>query len=221
MTDYRINPMPEPLLPELVEKLQLVQTATVGHFRQWGFMDRRIRPLLRGKRVAGVAVTLAIPGPDSTLLGHALGLLRPGDFVVVDRLGDDRYACWGGGVTASAKAAGAVGAIIDGPCTDLLEIEEADFPMWCRGLSSITAGWYNLGGTMNHPVSCGNVPILAGDVILADEEGVVVLPREEANGIADTAIALQELEKATRLETPVEETSDATKMVLEATKRRA
>ncbi|RWI85983.1 RraA family protein [Mesorhizobium sp.] len=216
MTDYRINPMPEPLSPELIQKLRLVQTASVGHFRQWGFMDRRIRPLLRGKRVAGVAVTVAIPGPDSTLLGHALGLLRPGDFVVVDRLGDDRYACWGGGVTASAKAAGAVGAIVDGPCTDLLEIEEADFPMWCRGLSSITAGWYNLGGTMNHPVACGNVPVLAGDVILADEEGVVILPREEANEIADSAIALQDLEKATRLETPAGETSEATQMVLEA-----
>ncbi|RWF05583.1 MAG: RraA family protein [Mesorhizobium sp.] len=216
MTDYRIDPMPEPLSPELVQKLQLVQTATVGHFRQWGFMDRRIRPLLRGKRVAGVAVTVAIPGPDSTLLGHALGLLRPGDFVVVDRLGDDRYACWGGGVAALAKAAGAVGAVIDGPCTDLLEIEEADFPMWCRGLSSITAGWYNLGGTMNHPIACGNVPVLAGDIVLADEEGVVIMPREEANEIADKAIALQEMEKASRLEMPAEETSDATKMVLEA-----
>ncbi|WP_192384690.1 RraA family protein [Mesorhizobium silamurunense] len=216
MTDYRINPMPEPLPPSLVEKLQKVQTATVGHLRQWGFMDRRIRPLLRGKRVAGVAVTVAIPGPDSTLLGHALGLLRPGDFVVVDRLGDDRYACWGGGVTASAKAAGAVGAIVNGPCTDLLEIEEADFPMWCRGLSSITAGWYNLGGMMNYPIACGDVPVLAGDVILADEEGVVVLPRQEAEKIADAAIALQELEKATRLEVSAGETSEATKMVLKA-----
>lgn len=72
---------------------------------------------------------------------------------------------------------------------------------------------------MNHPVACGNVPVLAGDIMLADEEGVVILPREEANEIADKAIALQEMEKATRLEMPAEETSDATKMVLEAIDR--
>ncbi len=102
MPEYRIDPMPAPLDPRLVEKLERVETATVGHSRHWGFMDRGIQPLLRRKRVAGVAVTLAIPGQDSTLLHHALGLLRPGDILVVDRHGDDKHACWGGGVTVAA-----------------------------------------------------------------------------------------------------------------------
>ena len=105
-----------------------VETATVGHSQHWGFMDRGIQPLLRDKRIAGTAVTLAIPGQDSTLLHHTLGLLRPGDILVVDRLGDDKHACWGGGVTVAAKAAGALGGIVDGPCTDLTEIEDSDFP---------------------------------------------------------------------------------------------
>jgi regulator of RNase E activity RraA len=99
MPKYEIGPMPEPLPAALIAKLERVETATIGHWRHWGFMDRGIQPLLREKRIAGVAVTLAIPGPDSTLLHHALGLLRPGDVLVVDRLGDDRHACWGGGVT--------------------------------------------------------------------------------------------------------------------------
>ena len=98
MPDYRIAPMPDQLPAALVAKLLKVETATVGHSQHWGFMDRGIQPLLRTKRIAAAAVTLAIPGQDSTLLHHTLGLLRPGDILVVDRLGDDKHACWGGGV---------------------------------------------------------------------------------------------------------------------------
>ena len=74
MPDYRIEAMPEQLPAALVEKLQKVETATIGHSQHWGFMDRGIQPLLRGKRIAAAAVTLAIPGQDSTLLHHTLGL---------------------------------------------------------------------------------------------------------------------------------------------------
>src|SRR3984957_13050916 len=107
MSKYDIGEMPAQISPEVVALLEQAETATIGHWRHWGFCDRRIVPALRGRRVAGTAVTVAIPGPDSTLLHHALGLLRPGDILVVDRLGDDRHACWGGGVTVAAKIAGA------------------------------------------------------------------------------------------------------------------
>ncbi len=222
MPDYRIDPMPQQLSPELVAKLVRVETATVGHSQHWGFMDRRIQPLLRNRRVAGAAVTLAIPGQDSTLLHHTLGLLRPGDILVVDRLGDDKHACWGGGVTVAAKAAGAAAGIVDGPCTDLTEIEDSDFPMWCRGMSPITTRLYNLGGTLNLPISCGNVTVRAGDVIIADESGVLVLPPDEAEAIADAAIARQERGEKTQARVKAGEKlgdiSGATKMVLDAMK---
>jgi regulator of RNase E activity RraA len=189
--EYRVGPMPAPIAPAVVARLAQVETATVGHWRHWGFMDRRIQPLLPEKRVAGTAVTLAIPAQDSTLLHHALGLLRPGDILVVDRLGDDKHACWGGGVTVAAKAAGAAAGIVDGPCTDLTEIRESDFPIWCRGLSPITTRLYNLGGTLNLPVSCGGVTVRPGDAILADESGVLVLAPEDVEAIADEALARQ------------------------------
>ncbi|WP_342364324.1 RraA family protein [Terrarubrum flagellatum] len=222
MPDYRIEPMPAQLSAALVTKLLKVETATVGHSQHWGFMDRRIQPLLPRRRIAGPAVTLAIPGQDSTLLHHTLGLLRPGDILVVDRLGDDKHACWGGGVTVAAKAAGAAGGIVDGPCTDLTEIQDSDFPMWCRGMSPITTRLYNLGGTLNLPISCGNVTVKAGDVIIADESGVLVLPPDEAEAIADAAIARQERGEKTQDRVKAGEKlgdiSGATKMVLEAMK---
>lgn len=220
MPDYRLEPMPQQIPQSLVAKLLQVETATVGHSQHWGFMDRGIQPLLRHKRIAGAAVTLAIPGQDSTLLHHTLGLLRPGDILVVDRLGDDKHACWGGGVTVAAKAAGAVGGIVDGPCTDLGEIVESDFPVWCRGMSPITTRLYNLGGTLNLPVSCGNVAVKAGDIIIADESGVLVLPPGEAEAIADAAIERQKRgkrnEERVKAGEKLGDISGATKMVLEA-----
>ncbi|MER8927734.1 RraA family protein [Mesorhizobium sp. M0859] len=185
---YAIKDMPRPVPQEDLNLLAGVETATVGHWRLFGFMDRRIQPLLPKRRVVESAVTVAIAGPDSTLLHHAAGMLRPGDIVVVDRLGDDRYACWGGGATVAVKAAGAVAGVIDGPCTDLREIEELDFPVWSRGLSSITTRLYDLGGGINISISCGGAVVMPGDAILADENGVLVVPREKA-------LAMQEAER--------------------------
>jgi regulator of RNase E activity RraA len=191
MPRYEIDPLPPQISAEVIALLEQTETATVGHWRLWGFCDRRIQPLLRGKRVAGTAVTLAIPGPDSTLLHHALGLLRPGDILVVDRLGDDRYACWGGGVTVAANAAGAAAGVVDGPCTDQEEVEASDFPLWCRGIAPITTRLYDLGGRLNKPVSIGGVVVMPGDAVLCDESGVLVLPPGEAEAEARAAIERQ------------------------------
>jgi 4-hydroxy-4-methyl-2-oxoglutarate aldolase len=192
MPKYEIGATPAQISAEVVALLEQTETATVGHWRWWGFCDRRIQPLLRKRRVAGTAVTIAIPGPDSTLLHHALGLLRPGDILVVDRLGDDRYACWGGGVTVAAKAAGAKAGVVDGPCTDLEEIETSDFPMWARGMAPITTRILDQGGRLNMPVSIGGAVVMPGDAVLCDDTGVLVLPPGEAEAEARRAIETQE-----------------------------
>lgn len=188
---YKINAMPPQIAAADLELLAQAETATIGHWRQFGFLHRSIQPIIPRRRVVGTAVTIAIPGPDSTLLHHLMSLIRPGDFVFVDRLHDDRYACWGGGVTVAAKAAGAVGAVVDGPCTDREEIEQSDFPMWCRGLSPITTRMYDLGGAINIPISCGNTVIHPGYAVLADDSGVVVIPPEEVAKEAAAAIEKQ------------------------------
>lgn len=189
---YIVKDMPEQVAQSDLDLLQGVETATVGHWRLLGFMDRAIQPLIAGRRVVGTAVTLAIAGPDSTLLHYAVGRLRPGDILVVDRLGDDKYACWGGGVTVAAKAAGAVAGIVDGPCTDLSEILTSDFPVWARGLSPVTTRLYDLGGGLNIPVSCGGAVVMPGDAILADESGVLVIPAAEVRDVSQEALRRQE-----------------------------
>jgi regulator of RNase E activity RraA len=187
MKKYLIGAMPAPLDRTVLEQLADIETATIGHFRHWGFMDPAIKPLGHGRKIIGRAITLALPGQDSTLLHHALSLLGPGDVVVIDRLGDRKHACWGGGVTQGAVAAGAAAAIVDGACTDPSEIAEHGFSVWCRGISPITTRIYDLGGMLNMPVSCGGTVVNPGDVILADENGVLVLPPGEVEAVAGAA----------------------------------
>lgn len=191
MKKFVIGEMPAPISPELKNRLDQVETATVGHFRHWGFMDPQIHALNHRQRVVGTAVTLALPAQDSTLLHHVLGMLEPGHIVVIDRLGDRKHACWGGGVTRAASEAGATAAVIDGVCTDPLEIAEHKFPVWCRGVSPITTRIYGLGGLLNQSVSCGGVVVNPGDIVLCDENGVLVLPPAEVDEVVDMALEKQ------------------------------
>ncbi|UFN47225.1 RraA family protein [Roseomonas sp. OT10] len=192
MPTYVVEKSAPQISAEVIALLEQTETATVGHWRHWGFVDRRVQPALRNKRVAGTAVTLQIPAQDSTLLHHALGLLRPGDILLVDRLGDDRHACWGGGVTVAAKAAGAKAGVVDGPCTDLEEVEASDFPLWCRGMAPITTRGYDVAGRLNVPIAIGGVVVMPGDAVLCDDSGVLILPPAEAEAEAREAIARQE-----------------------------
>ena len=191
---FVIRDLPKQLDGGLLSKLSRMETATAGHIRQQGFCDRRIQSIIPGKRIAGTAVTLALPGQDSALLHHVLGLLRPGDVLVIDRLGDDKHACLGGGVAVAAKASGAVAAIVDGPCTDFSEIRGEDFPVWCRGPSPITTRLYGIGGAFNTPINCGGAQVNPGDAVIGDDSGVLFLPPDVVEGVADWALEKQAAE---------------------------
>jgi regulator of RNase E activity RraA len=191
---YLLHPMPAQIDHATVVRLAKVETATVGHFRQQGFMDPALRALIPGRRVAGTAVTLYLPFPDSTLLDHAIGLLRPGDFLVIDQRGDNGHASWGGVLSLIAKMAGLAGIAIDGTATDLPEIRQHGVPVWCRGPSSVTTQRLGLGGTLNCIVTCGGVTVHPGDAIVADESGVLVLHPGEVDSVVEVALAFQQEE---------------------------
>lgn len=188
------NPMPTPISAELVELLEKVETATVGHVLHSGFVDREIRAVLPNRRVAGTAVTIRIPHADSALLHWLTAVVRPGDIVLVDRCGDDRHACWGGVITNAMKLAGVKAGVIDGPATDFSEIARVELPMWCRGPSSITTKLLGVEGAVNVPITVGGQVVHPGDAVLCDESGVIVLDPARARGVAEKAIAMQEAE---------------------------
>lgn len=222
---FEVRDYPAPLPAELVQLMREVETATIGHVLHDGFLDRGIRAMVAGKRVVGCAVTVRIPAMDSVLLHHAVSLARPGDFLVIDRCGDDRHACWGGMVTHAAALAGVTGAAIDGPCTDVSEIIRCDFPIWARGLSPITTKQLCIGGALNVPVSVGGQVVNPGDLVLADDSGVVVLARERAEALGRQALAMQAFEidalAKMRAGTKIAELSGATRRLEEALARQA
>lgn len=191
---YVIEDMPPPIDRALIEQLAQVDCATIGHVRTYGFMRPSILPLFPAGRRAGTAVTISLPGPDATLLHHAMAMLRAGDVLVIDRCGDTRFACWGGVINQAAKAIGLAAVIIDGPLTDPIELREHGFPVWHAGISAVTTQPVVLGGLMNVPISCGGVAVLPGDAILADDSGVLVLRRNEVAEIARLGIARQQRE---------------------------
>ncbi len=191
---FVVKDMPRQAAAALIEKCRRVETATVGHRRHMGFADRSIQGILPGRRIAGTAVTLALPGQDSTLLHHVIQFLRQGDVLVIDRLGDDKHACLGGGVAVAIKATGCEGVVVDGACTDFPEIEEYDLPVWCRGPAPITTRIYGIGGSFNVPVCCGGAVANPGDVVVADFSGVLVMPAGEAEADVDWALGKQEAE---------------------------
>lgn len=195
---FTLNELPKSIEPELLELLARAEPATIGHFRETGFMAPEIRALLPGyRRIAGTAVTARCYGADTTVVHYALGQLRPGDVLVIDRAGDTRHAACGGGVAFAAREAGCIGIIIDGAATDIQELREFGLPVWARGLSTLTGKRQFGEGEFCVPVSCGGVTVAPGDAILADENGVLVLPPADILAAAQGAITRQEGEATT------------------------
>jgi len=161
-------------------------------------MVPEIRAMLPGyRRIAGMAVTVRAYGADTTIVHYALGQLRPGDVLVIDRAGDTRHAACGGGVAFAAREAGCIGIVIDGPATDIQELREYGLPVWARGLSTVTCKRQFEQGEFCVPVSCGGVAVMPGDAVLADGNGVLVLKADEIEESAARAVAMQQAEKAT------------------------
>lgn len=189
---YRLMDRPKPLNPHLVKLLSSVETATIGHVEHLGFAGSSIRPVFPA-RAAGTAVTVAAPGRDGEIIYRAIDQLQPGDILVISRVDQDDIACVGGGVATAAKANGAAGIIIDGPCTDPHEICAIGLPVWCRGVSARTTNrQISIGGSLNVPVVCGAAAVLPGYAVVADECGVFTADPSHMQAIADAALARQE-----------------------------
>jgi regulator of RNase E activity RraA len=111
--------------------------------------------------------------------------------LVVDRCGEDRHACFGAVMCAAVRQAGVVGVIIDGRACDLGDIRAQGMPLWCAGPSPILGRRLDLGGAVNAPVSCGGVTVTAGDAILADDSGILVIPAVDVEAVVEEALRRQ------------------------------
>lgn len=181
-------------IPQLiVDGFREVPPATIGHVRVSGFVDTAIRPIYRlGRVVVGRAVTAKLARGDVTYTRAAIEALGPGDILLIDQAQDTRIACWGEMTALAARGRGAVGVIIDGCCTDVLEIAAMDMPTFSRGLSALVGRRLNQEGGVNVAVQCGGVVVSPGDLIVADDNGIVIIPPAEAAEVYRVARAFED-----------------------------
>ena len=192
---------------EVVRAFRALSPTTLADVLDLGCIMRiGINPLWPGiPRIAGPAFTVRTARHDNLMLHAAIYLAEPGDVIVVEA-GDAEMAVAGGNVCAVAERRGVVGFVIDGVIRDVAESRAKGFPLFARGVSPIP-GSKDGPGEINSPIACGGVTVSPGDVIVADEEGIVVVPgaraaevlaRAQAKAAAEAAETLDSWEKKHR-----------------------
>lgn len=194
---YQIHALPQAVPPDDLALLQQAEPATIGHFRSTGFLHADIRAHHQDVRVAGTAVTVRMPGIDGGILHYAMGCVRPGDVLVIDRCGETVTAALGGAMAYAARQAGVAAIIVDGRVTDLGELRQHGVPVWSRGPSPVTTRVLGLDGGFCCPIVCGGVTVHPGDAVLADENGVLILAPADVRAEARRAMAFQTQEQTT------------------------
>jgi 4-hydroxy-4-methyl-2-oxoglutarate aldolase len=140
-------------------------------------MDPSIKPLKEEYRVAGRAYTVKMPVGDNECVLRAIREAKPGDILVVDAKGDTYRTIAGDFIIGLAQTLGIKGIVTDGVIRDIIGIKKLNFPVFCKGTTvaaSAKAGW----GQVNVPISCGGTSVNPGDIIVADADGVVVIPKD-------------------------------------------
>ena len=181
----QINPRQVSIAPDLVARFRAISPATVGHIQDFGFMDPALRPVGRRIKLCGPAVTVRTVALDSAVVHRAIDVAEAGDVIIIDRVGDTRHASWGEMTTRGAMHRGIAGTIIDGAVTDIVEIEDLGFPVFARSISALTTKGLALAGEINTTVQCGGVVVRPGDLVLADDNGIVVIAPEQAEAMLD------------------------------------
>lgn len=186
----------------LVERLERLDTCAVSdaldHLKLKGAVIG-IRPMWACPRIAGRVMTVKIAPagqtrPEYHLATPAVEAAEPGDIIVIDNAGRTDVSCWGDILANAAQTRGIRGVIIDGASRDIDGSREIGFPVFARGAVPVTARGRIMQEAFNTMIQCGGVQVRPGDLVIADQSGVVFVPQERAEEVIATAERIAERE---------------------------
>ena len=179
---------------ELIDEFKVLSTAIVSDaMNRMNSMSAEIKPIIGDVNISGSAVTVQCIAGDNLMIHKAIYVAEPGDVIVVDARGHKNTSVWGNIMTKACKIREIEAVVIDGSIRDVRENKEEKYPIFCKGV--VPAGSQkNWGGNINVPIQCGGAPVNPGDIIVGDDDGVVVVPRNVAKEV------LQKVKERVRME---------------------
>jgi len=192
------------MLREKIERLKKMATTNVADaLDKVGVRGAviGIRPMYDCPKIAGKAVTIKITAAGMVKSKHHLGVqaihaAEPGDVIIIDNRGDLYNNCWGEILAMGAKMKGVAGVVVDGAARDIDACKEFGFPVYARGTVPITARGRIMEESFNEVIRVGEVQVRPGDIVMADVNGVVIIPVEKFDEVLEAAAQIQQKEDA-------------------------